>query len=54
LFAHQLIHTRLQAHTAPSEYIELFYKRQPRHYALGYLSPDAFAMRWAIQTPVVA
>lgn len=46
--------TQIQARTALFEYIEVFYNRQRRHSALGYLSPDAFERRWATQTPVVA
>lgn len=46
--------THLEARTALFEYIEVFYNRQRRHSALGYLSPEAFERRWATQTPVVA
>jgi putative transposase len=34
--------TRQQARQSIFEYIELWYNRQRRHSALGYLSPDAF------------
>lgn len=46
--------THLEARTALFEYIEVFYNRQRRHSALGYLSPDAYERRWITQTPVVA
>ena len=38
-------HTRTQARNEIFEYIELFYNRQRRHSALGYLSPDEFEFR---------
>src|SRR5579859_930513 len=44
----------LAARTALFEYLEVFYNRQRRHSALGYLSPDEFERRWATQIPVVA
>ncbi len=34
--------TRVQAQTAIFDYIEVFYNRQRRHSALGYLSPAAY------------
>jgi putative transposase len=37
--------THAQARTALFDYIEVFYNRQRRHSALGYLSPDAFERR---------
>ena len=36
--------TRAQARQSIFEYIEVWYNRQRRHSALGYLSPDAFEM----------
>jgi putative transposase len=54
LLARQPFPTHLAARTALFEYIEVFYNRQRRHSALGYLSPDEFERRWATQTPVVA
>jgi putative transposase len=54
LLARQTFRTHLEARTALFEYIEIFYNRQRRHSALGYLSPDAYERRWATQTPVVA
>jgi putative transposase len=54
LLARHPFRTQDAARTALFEYIEVFYNRQRRHSALGYLSPDAFERRWAIQTPVVA
>jgi len=37
--------TRQEARSALFEYIELFYNRQRRHSALGYLSPNEFEQR---------
>lgn len=54
LLARQPFPTQLTAHTALFEYLEVFYNRQRRHSALGYLSPDAFERRWATPTAVVA
>ena len=54
LLARHPVRTQGEARTGLFEYIEVFYNRQRRHSALGYLSPDAFERRWAIQTPVVA
>jgi len=36
--------TRAQARSAVFEYIELFYNRQRRHSALGYLCPNQFEL----------
>lgn len=54
LLARQLFPTQLAARTALFEYLEVFYNRQRRHSALGYLSPDEFERRCATQTAVVA
>ncbi len=54
LLARQSFPTHLAARTAIFEYLEVFYNRQRRHSALGYLSPDEFERRWATQIPVVA
>ncbi len=54
LLARQPLPTHVAARTALFEYIEVFYNRQRRHSALGYLSPDAYERRWSTQTPVVA
>lgn len=54
LLARQPFRTQHEARTTLFEYIEVFYNRQRRHSALGYLSPDAYERRWATQTPVVA
>ena len=58
LLARQPFPTQFAARTALFEYIEVFYNRQRRHSALGYLSPDAFERRWLTQiathTPGVA
>ena len=40
LLARQPFPTQLEARTALFEYIEVFYNRQRRHSALGYLSPE--------------
>ena len=37
--------TRQEARSAVFEYIELFYNRQRRHSALGYLCPSEFEQR---------
>lgn len=54
LLARQPFPTHLTARTAIFEYLEVFYNRQRRHSALGYLSPEEFERRWATHTPVVA
>ena len=54
LLAHCTFSTRLAARSALFEYIEVFYNRQRRHSALGYLSPEGFERRWIAQTAVVA
>jgi putative transposase len=54
LLARRTFRTQLEARTALFEYLEVFYNRQRRHSALGYLSPDAYERRWTTQTPVVA
>ena len=54
LLARQTLRTHNEARTALFEYLAVFYNRQRRHSALGYLSPDAYERRWATQTPVVA
>jgi putative transposase len=54
LLAQQPFPTHLAARTALFESLEVFYNRQRRHSALGYLSPDACERRWATHTAVVA
>jgi putative transposase len=54
LLARQPFRTHLEARTALFEYIEVFYNRQRRHSALGYLSPEDYERRWATQKAVVA
>ena len=54
LLARHAFRTHREARTALFKYIEVFYNRQRRHSALGYLSPDAYERRWATQTPAVA
>jgi putative transposase len=41
--------TRAQARSEVFEYIELFYNRQRRHSALGYLCPSEFEQRYQCQ-----
>jgi putative transposase len=53
LLAHTRWRTHLEARSALFDYIEVFYNRQRRHSALGYLSPEAFERRFR-ETPVVA
>jgi putative transposase len=45
--------TYADARAAPFDFIEIFYNRQRRQSALGYLSPEGFA-RSLQETPVVA
>lgn len=52
--ARQPLPTQSAARAALFSSIEVFYHRQRRHSALGYLSPDAYERRWSTQTPVVA
>jgi putative transposase len=54
LLARHTLRTYVEARTALFEYIEVFYNRQRRHSALGYLTPEASERRWAKQTPAVA
>ena len=54
LLARQTFRTHNEARTALFEYIEVFYNRQRRHSALGYVSPHAYERSWITQTPVVA
>jgi len=42
LVAFEDYHSREEAQTSVFEYVEVFYNRQRRHSALGYLSPTAF------------
>ena len=54
LLARQTFRTQLEAHAVLFEYIEVFYNRQRRHSALGYLSPEDFERRERTRTAVVA
>jgi putative transposase len=54
MLARRTFSTRLEARSALFEYIEVFYNRQRRHSALGYLSPATYERRWTTQTLVVA
>ena len=40
-----MFRTQLEARSALFDYIEVFYNRQRRHSALGYLSPENFERR---------
>ena len=42
LVNHEHYQTRQEARQSIFEYLEVFYNRQRRHSALGYLSPEAF------------
>ncbi len=53
LLARRAFSTHAEAHGALFDFIEVFYNRQRRHSALGYLSPDVFERRF-LKTPVVA
>lgn len=54
LVYHQRYVTRQQAESSIREYIEIFYNRQRRHSALGYLSPAAFESEFYNQWPRAA
>jgi putative transposase len=54
LLACQTFPTQIAARTALFEYIEIFYIRQRRHSALGYLSPEAYERSAISTTAVVA
>lgn len=41
--------TRTQARSAIFEYVEVFYNRQRRHSALGYVSPTAYEAQYRMQ-----
>jgi putative transposase len=45
LIYHENYPTRAQARLSIFEYIEVFYNRQRRHSAIGYMSPEAFEAR---------
>ena len=45
--------TRVEAKSMIFEYVEVFYNRQRRHSALGYLSPAEFERRWELQVAPV-
>jgi len=51
LVHHRRYETRDQARREITEYIELFYNRQRRHFRLGNRPPAAFAQQWARQQP---
>jgi putative transposase len=54
LLARRTFSTHGEARSALFEYIEVFYNRQRRHSALGYLSPEDFERREWSRTAVVA
>jgi putative transposase len=53
LLARTVLRTHAEARAALFDYIEIFYNRQRRHSALGYLSPEVFE-RKITETLVVA
>jgi putative transposase len=53
LLSHSSFPTHADARAALFDFLEIFYNRQRRHSALGYLSPDAFERRF-LETLVVA
>ena len=53
LLARTALRTHAEARAALFDFIEVFYNRQRRHSALGYLSPATFERRVS-ETPVVA
>jgi len=54
LLARRTFSTHVEARSALCEDIEVFYNRQRRHSALGYLSPESFERRERTRTAVVA
>jgi putative transposase len=54
LLAQQSFCMRNEARAAVFERLEVFYNRQRRHSALGYLSPEAYERQWAQHVPGVA
>jgi putative transposase len=53
LLARRAFSMHAEARSALFDFIEVFYNRQRRHSALGYLSPDTFERRF-LHSPVVA
>jgi putative transposase len=53
LLARRAFSMHAEARSALFDFIEVFYHRQRRHSALGYLSPDTFERRF-LHSPVVA
>lgn len=49
LVYHQPYTTRNQARSAIFEYVEVFYNRQRRHSALGYVSPTEYEAQYCMQ-----
>ena len=45
LLARQSFRTHNEARAAVFDWLEVFYNRQRRHSALGYLSPEAYEQR---------
>ena len=54
LLTRHAFHTHHEARAAVFEFLEVFYNRQRRHSAIGYLSPEAYERQWAAHVPVVA
>ena len=46
--------TRAEAKSLIFDYVEVFYNRQRRHSAIGYLSPLEFERRWKLQAEYLA
>ena len=54
LLTRHTFRTHHEARAAVFEFLEVFYNRQRRHSALGYLSPEAYERQWAAHRSVVA
>jgi putative transposase len=54
LLAQHSFHTRNEARAALFEWLEVFYNRQRRHSALGYLSPATYELSFTFESPDVA
>jgi putative transposase len=54
LLSKQVFRTHDHARAAVFEWLEVFYNRQRRHSALGYLSPEGFERSYSTPSPVVA
>ena len=54
LLAQHSFRTRNEARAAVFEFLEVFYHRQRRHSALGYLAPVVYDQTYTTPTPGVA